>query len=139
MPFHLRVPSFAEGAQIAVNGEPIPDIKQGTYAVIEREWQAGDTVSLHLPLKVRAQAGRHEIALIRGPLVYAYFQNWQDDPERFHWSQGLYPDDIELLIDPSSIAEDVLEVPAPPACLGPALRVKAFQKEWHLCCQPGGQ
>jgi DUF1680 family protein len=127
--FYLRIPSFAEGATIAVNGKSIDGVKYGDYARIEREWKKGDTVSLHLPLRVRAQAGHHEVALVRGPLVYAYFQAWQDDPERFYWSQGLYPDDVDLLIDPSNVANDVVGVPAPPTCLGPALIVKARQKQ----------
>lgn len=75
---HLRIPDWAERATIQVNGrlEEVP-IHPGTYARIEREWRAGDTVSLQLPLEVRmieasplvAQA-KGQAAVQRGPLVY---------------------------------------------------------------------
>lgn len=58
----------------AVNARPV----QG-FAVIEREWQAGDTVALDLPMPVRRVAGnpkiaatRELVALERGPVVYAF-------------------------------------------------------------------
>lgn len=75
----LRIPEWAEGATLAVNGEAI-DLAAVTtdgYARIEREWQTGDAVELVLPLalrpqftnpKVRQNVGR--VALMRGPLVY---------------------------------------------------------------------
>lgn len=75
----LRIPEWAEGATLAVNGAPVDlaAITVDGYARIEREWQAGDSVDLTLPLiprtlfanpKVRQDAGR--AALMRGPLVY---------------------------------------------------------------------
>ena len=86
---HLRVPrhdastlyqnSPATGAltSLAVNGQPVtPEIING-YAVITREWKAGDKVDLVLPLlvqrvktipQVKANLGR--VALRCGPLIY---------------------------------------------------------------------
>jgi DUF1680 family protein len=75
----LRIPEWAEGTTLAVNGTPV-DLLAVTidgYARIEREWQAGDKVDLNIPLiprtlfanpRVRQDAGR--AALMRGPLVY---------------------------------------------------------------------
>lgn len=75
----LRIPEWAEGATLAVNGTPV-DLSAATidgYARIEREWKSGDKVDLNIPLiprtlfanpKVRQDAGR--AALLRGPLVY---------------------------------------------------------------------
>ncbi|MBB3609431.1 glycoside hydrolase family 127 protein [Rhizobium sp. BK602] len=75
----LRIPEWAEGATLAVNGAPV-DLSAVTidgYARIEREWNSGDKVDLTIPLiprtlfanpKVRQDAGR--AALLRGPLVY---------------------------------------------------------------------
>jgi hypothetical protein len=75
----LRIPAWAKGTAIAINGQKI-DIYGVTvdgYARIEREWRAGDSVRLDLPLvpralranpKVRQDAGR--VAVMRGPLVY---------------------------------------------------------------------
>ena len=75
----LRIPAWAKGSKLAVNGQSI-DVDTVTadgYARIERDWQPGDSVRLDLPLvpralranpKVRQDAGR--VAVMRGPLVY---------------------------------------------------------------------
>ncbi|MBB2684134.1 glycoside hydrolase family 127 protein [Rhizobium sophoriradicis] len=75
----LRIPDWAEGASLSVNGTMLDlgaNIRDG-YARIDRQWADGDRVALHLPLslrpqyanpKVRQDAGR--VALMRGPLVY---------------------------------------------------------------------
>ena len=74
----LRIPAWAEGARLSVNGEPQPAPQPGTYASLERDWQAGDSVTLELPMPVRRvrshprvleNVGR--VALLRGPLLYA--------------------------------------------------------------------
>lgn len=75
----LRIPEWAEGAAIKVNGETIglQSVIVDGYARIEREWKSGDHVDLDIPLAprvlfanplVRQDAGR--TALMRGPLVY---------------------------------------------------------------------
>ncbi len=124
----LRIPSFARGARVAVNGGPPEEARAGTYHALEREWKPGDRVTLDMPLAVRAHAGPCEAALLRGPLVYAYFQSLQDDPQRFYWNQGVYPDDVELLVDPANPAASCTEEKAPEGFLGPALRVRAIHK-----------
>jgi hypothetical protein len=61
----------------AVNGEPVqPRIEKG-YAVVEREWTAGDRVELELPMEpqrivadARLEADCNAVALRYGPLVY---------------------------------------------------------------------
>ncbi|MBB3355000.1 glycoside hydrolase family 127 protein [Rhizobium lentis] len=75
----LRIPDWAEGATLSVNGAMLDlgaHARDG-YARIDREWADGDKVALYLPLalrpqyanpKVRQDAGR--VALMRGPLVY---------------------------------------------------------------------
>jgi DUF1680 family protein len=123
---HLRIPPYAEGAKVRVgDGEPEP-AQAGDFAVIEREWQAGDTVKLYLPFPLNCRANDHTLALVRGPLVYAYFQDAQADPVKFHWCRGLYPEDAVLSVDPDRLEESVQEEPAPDELLGPALRVPGF-------------
>lgn len=64
---------------VKVNGELLKaDIKDG-YAIIQRPWKAGDVVDLNLPMPVRRVAGnqkiaatRGQVALERGPVVYAF-------------------------------------------------------------------
>ncbi|PYE90480.1 glycoside hydrolase family 127 protein [Phyllobacterium leguminum] len=75
----LRIPGWADGASIKINGETL-DLSSVTvegYARIEREWKTGDHIDLDIPLipralftnpLVRQNAGR--AALMRGPLVY---------------------------------------------------------------------
>ncbi len=73
-----RAEPAVEGlVRLAVNGEAIkPRIEKG-YAVITREWRAGDRVELELPMAVqrvtsdeRIEATRGQVALRYGPLVY---------------------------------------------------------------------
>jgi DUF1680 family protein len=74
----LRIPGWAEGASLQVNGEPagVP-LVPGAWAALERRWRRGDKVELTLPMPVRLleahphvveDAGR--LALARGPLLY---------------------------------------------------------------------
>jgi len=75
----VRVPGWAEGAKLEINGGPV-DIGEHLvdgYVRLVRTWTAGDTIDLTLPMdprtlrahpKVRQDAGR--VALMRGPLVY---------------------------------------------------------------------
>ena len=90
----IRIPQWAEGATLQVNGMPhAATIVAGSYAIIEREWNAGDEILLDLPMvhiahgqvqqntqesfapdgsPVRQQVMHYEyIAVTRGPLVYA--------------------------------------------------------------------
>jgi DUF1680 family protein len=75
----VRIPEWAEGATLSVNGMMVDLAEAVTdgYARIEREWTDGDRVALILPLalrpqyanpRVRQDVGR--VALMRGPLVY---------------------------------------------------------------------
>jgi len=74
----LRIPGWAEGAKILVNGSPAaPETEPGTYAEIRRRWQPGDTVELDLPMPARlieanplVEEVRNEVAVQRGPIVY---------------------------------------------------------------------
>lgn len=73
----LRLPGWSRGESINVNGQPAQYRVQRGYAVIKREWKAGDKVMFQMPLQVeRIQANpevkmnRGRLALQRGPLVY---------------------------------------------------------------------
>ena len=75
----LRIPEWADGATLSINGEGL-DLQSAVvdgYARIERDWKSGDKIDLSIPLAarklfanplVRQDAGR--TALMRGPLVY---------------------------------------------------------------------
>ena len=91
----LRIPGWAQGQPLPGDlysyDDPTPskwtlklndaavsaDTEHG-YAMLQREWKAGDTVTLDLPMPVRRVAGHAKIAatrglvaLERGPVVYA--------------------------------------------------------------------
>jgi hypothetical protein len=74
---HLRIPGWADSAQVAVNGKAVVGIKPGEYLPIERRWTSGDVVRLRMEMppqvleanpRVADDTGR--VALQRGPLVY---------------------------------------------------------------------
>ena len=69
---HFRIPAWAQGASLWVNGKR-ENATPGSFAAIHREWKTGDRVELELPLMMRVEAldARHTetIALVRGPLV----------------------------------------------------------------------
>lgn len=52
----LRVPSWAEGAVLRVNGVAEKPPTPGTYARVDRHWVSGDVVDLSLPNAVRRRS-----------------------------------------------------------------------------------
>jgi len=71
---HFRIPEWAEGAEIFVNGTRSAGLAvPGKFAAIRRSWKTGDRVELELPLKMRLEPidAQHPdtVALMRGPLV----------------------------------------------------------------------
>ncbi len=72
-PLRLRIPAWAAGAQIRVNGTRQPDSSTGGFARIERTWKRGDVVELTLPMKPRLIYGFNDsVSVARGPLVFSY-------------------------------------------------------------------
>jgi hypothetical protein len=92
---HVRIPSWARGYRVRVNGEeweplPLPVARQtpvatacgyaphgAFYVPIRRLWSAGDVVDLALPMPVmvrrpsrRVRSVRGRATITRGPLVY---------------------------------------------------------------------
>lgn len=122
-PLHLRIPPYAEGTRVQAGTEQTITPPAGDFIVIDREWHPGDTVKISMPFTLTCQANNHELALVRGPLVYAYFQDAQADTMVFHGRRGLYPEDISLHLDPALPNDGVTEEPAAHGLLGPALRV----------------
>ena len=74
----LRVPGWARGASVSVNGAPVSDGgRSAGYVVVRRRWAKGDAVTLDLDMPVerlhahpdvKMDVGR--VCLKRGPLVY---------------------------------------------------------------------
>jgi DUF1680 family protein len=88
---------------LSVNDAPATSpVTPGTYAEIRRDWAAGDTVRLLLPMHVRyVEAHPHvtedqgHVAVLRGPLLYCLEQ--ADNP-------GIDPRDVLLPADPNALS-----------------------------------
>ena len=85
--FHLRIPGWAESAQVSVNNKSISGAKPGQYLPIQRKWASGDVIRLQMEMppqviqanpRVIDDAGR--VAVQRGPLVYCLEE--LDQPEK---------------------------------------------------------
>lgn len=75
--FYVRIPGWANGATLAVNGKPERQVNAGTYMPIRRTWQPGDRVSINLPMEVlplaanpRVAEDQARVAVRRGPIIY---------------------------------------------------------------------
>jgi DUF1680 family protein len=82
----LRIPAWAEGATVTIDGAMRPVDATDGYLRLERSWRVGDVVELDLPMPVRfvqahpeVDAVRGAVAAVRGPLVYTLEQAGQDD------------------------------------------------------------
>lgn len=68
----LRIPTWAEGAAVQKNGSELPGIVAGEFFTFQDTWQAGDTVTLTLPLEIRVTKWFNQSAAMeRGPLLFA--------------------------------------------------------------------
>ena len=99
--FYLRVPGWADDAQVAVNGKAVPGAKPGTYLPIRRAWAPGDVIHLQMEMPVQLlqanpqvadDAGR--VAVQRGPLIYCMEE--LDQPE------GLAMSDLAVDLGPKA-------------------------------------
>ena len=71
---NLRIPAWAEGASVSVNGKRVgASVTPQTFVSVRREWKNGDRIELELPLRMRLEPidARHPqtVALLSGPLV----------------------------------------------------------------------
>lgn len=76
--FFLRVPGWAKGASIRVNGVLYKGkVTEGTYAEVKHRWRRGDVIELRLPMQAElieanplVEEVRNQVAVKRGPVVY---------------------------------------------------------------------
>ena len=130
----LRIPAWADGATVAVNGVLVADRPApNAYCRLRRLWQKGDVVVVKFPLRPRWQAQTNRnvqearapdgtavaqevlrfdyAALTRGPLVYATTLI-----DGFKVEETL-----RLPVDRERVKLDLLD--APPGIEGPAIRM----------------
>jgi uncharacterized protein len=75
--FYLRIPGWADHAQVAVNSKAVAGATPGQYFPIRRRWSPGDAIQLKVEVvpqviaanpRVADDSGR--VAIQRGPLIY---------------------------------------------------------------------
>jgi DUF1680 family protein len=75
--FYLRIPGWADHAQVTVNAKAVPGATPGEYLPIRRRWSPGDVIQLKVEVvpqvieanpRVADDTGR--VAIQRGPLIY---------------------------------------------------------------------
>lgn len=111
----LRIPGWADTFEAALNGAPIALVPERGYLHVRRTWQAGDQVTLTLPMPphrvwahpaVGADSGR--VALKRGPLVYCL-----EEPDNPAPIQHLrLPRDAELAVEPRQMFDGIIALTA---------------------------
>jgi hypothetical protein len=128
-PLRLRIPLWAAGAKAAVNGQAVEGVRPGTFLEVEREWKAGDAVTLELPMAWRLVKGRKRLsgraAVMRGPVVFGL------DPSAnkaiADWDGA---DLSRITLDPASLGEAASSDAVRPG--GLACRVKAWKPSFDL-------
>ena len=107
----LRIPGWADGASLQINGDAsdLP-LNPQSYVELRRVWQAGDVIDLRLPLRPRiikahpkAEEIRNHVAIMRGPIVYCL--EGVDLPEDVSMLEVYLPDETVL---ESKLDEDLL-------------------------------
>ena len=78
-PLVLRIPAWANGATVAVNGQQQAGVKPGAFFRVQRAWKTGDRVELRFPMAVRTSTWfNNSTSVERGPLVFSLRigENW---------------------------------------------------------------
>lgn len=98
----LRIPQWAEGASLQINGKKADEaVEAGTFVKVKRKWKAGDEILLDLPMEAgfveghpRIEEVRNQVAIQRGPVVYCIES--PDLPEGTEISEVYIPGDAAL-------------------------------------------
>ena len=74
-PLYLRVPGWADGVELTLNGEPLKvNARPRSFIRIARTWNDGDKVRMVLPMRIRVRTweqNRNAVSIDRGPLTYS--------------------------------------------------------------------
>jgi DUF1680 family protein len=100
--FKLRIPIWAGGAKITINGDPVDAaITPMTYTEIRRRWKPGDVLVLDAPMPVAlleshplVEETRNQVCVKRGPVVYCLES--PDLPKGVRVADVVLPRDAQL-------------------------------------------
>ncbi|MBZ0291703.1 MAG: glycoside hydrolase family 127 protein [Anaerolineae bacterium] len=151
--FYLRIPEWASTATVIVNGAAETISAPGTFHEIRRLWQAGDVVTLELPMEVRLTRGHDDlISVYRGPLLFglkigeAWKQiagekphaDWEVYPTT-DWNYGLELDNTGMPDGVNTKENSVADVPFSPDTPPVELTVNARQlPQWIVVDNSAG-
>ena len=72
-PLQLRIPAWAAGTELRVNGQAQPAPTPRSFARLERTWRTGDRVEVVFPMNPRVSRWFNDsIAIERGPLLFSF-------------------------------------------------------------------
>jgi len=140
---NLRIPGWADSATVAINGEDAGPATPGTYATLKRCWQAGDTVTLDIPMRPRlmmahpeVEEAHNQVAVMRGPIVYCL--EAPDLPAGVPVHEVHLPRDIELTASFEPEFLGGLTVLEGPACRyrNPDWTAKLYNELPKNTCEP---
>jgi DUF1680 family protein len=150
-PLMLRIPAWAAGSTVAVNGTALAGVKTAEFFRVEREWKTGDRVEIRFPMQVRHSTWyNNSIAVERGPLVYSlkigesWHQIKQTGPAADWEVYPTTPWNYALVIDKDDRSFEVTELPVghQPFSLDGApveIKVKARRlPEWQIVDDSAG-
>lgn len=131
-PFYLRIPAWADGATVKVNGKNVSvKAEAGKYVRLERVWKNGDKISLNFPMELSMrtwQANRNSVSVNYGPLTLSLKikeryerkdsrataigdSKWQKGADASAWpTYEIYPDspwNYALVLDKKSPLKDL--------------------------------
>ncbi len=114
-PLMLRIPAWAAGATVTVNGKPEPAPAAGAFLRLSRPWADGDRVDLSFPMPLTTIPGVNgSVSVARGPLVYSLKMAEQSavakpGPDGFVQLSYTSPDpwNLALALDPADPAAAV--------------------------------
>ena len=127
----LRIPRWARKVAVLVNQETV-ECSMNTAGLVEiiRDWQAGDTIKLEMPMRWRFVKGREmqadHAALMRGPVVYCLSRKLNPGLEKLELRQ--------ITVEPDSLSE-----PEPDNSIRPGglrARIKAWGPQRDLAKPP---
>ncbi len=119
-PLVLRIPGWANGATVGVNGTQLEGVTPGEFYRVEREWKNGDAVELRFPMRVVTSTWyNNSLAVQRGPLVFSLKigESWsrlrQTGPATDWEVYPTTPWNYALVVNPSeaALAFTVTELP----------------------------
>jgi len=149
-PIKLRIPAWAEGASVKVNGECF-EAQPGTFATVSRKWNEGDAIEMVFPMKIEVERRFNDsVTIKRGPLVYSLKigERWErirgEDTCPDYAVYPTTPWNYGLIIDPENPQVQVVKKSVGDVVYGPdfapiELKVKGRRiPEWELVQNSAG-